>query len=142
MEPTMDEKLKACIELCEEGDPEMCAFLGKEFYYGINIPQDLERALRYLTVAAESGDAISQFTLGFMYWSGRGTEPDIDKAYVLFLKAAEQDIPEAMYNVAKILLTKDYEKNKDEAMNWLRRSANAGYDTAYDMLSDLKDESD
>ena len=34
MEPTMDEKLQACIELCEEGDPEMCAFLGKEFYYG------------------------------------------------------------------------------------------------------------
>ena len=142
MEPTMDEKLKACIELCEEGDPEMCAFLGKEFYYGINIPQDLDSALRYLTVAAESGDAISQFTLGFMYWSGRGTEPDIDKTYDLFLKAAEQGIPEAMYNVAKILLTKDYEKNKDEAMNWLRRSANAGYDTAYDMLSDLKDESD
>ncbi len=139
MEPTMDEKLQACIDLCEEGDPEMCAFLGKEFYYGINIPQDLDRALRYLTVAAESGDAISQFTLGFMYWSGRGTEPDIDKAYELFLKASEQDIPEAMYNVAKILLTKDYEKNKDEAMGWLRRSANAGYDAAYDMLSDLEE---
>ena len=139
MEPTMDEKLQACIDLCEEGDPEMCAFLGKEFYYGWNIPQDLDRALRYLTVAAESGDAISQFTLGFMYWSGRGTEPDIDKAYELFLKAAEQEVPEAMYNVAKILLTKDYEKNKDESMGWLRRSANAGYDAAYDMLSDLEE---
>ena len=30
----MEEKLKAVIELCEAGDPEMCAFLGKEFYYG------------------------------------------------------------------------------------------------------------
>ena len=139
MEPTMEEKLKACIALCEEGDPEMCAFLGKEFYYGINIPQDLERALQYLTVAAESGDAISQFTLGFMYWSGRGTEPDIDKAHELFLKASEQDIPEAMYNVAKILLAKDFEKNKDEAIGWLRRSANAGYDAAYDMLSDMEE---
>ncbi len=85
MEPTMDEKLKACIALCEEGDPKMCAFLGKEFYYGLNIPQDLDRALRYLTVAAADGDAVSQFTLGFMYWSGRGTEPDIDKAYDLSL---------------------------------------------------------
>ena len=139
MEPTMEEKLKAVIELCEEGDPEMCAFLGKEFYYGMNVPQDLDRALRYLTVASENGDAISQFTLGFMYWSGRGTEPDLDKAFELFLKAAEQDVPEAMYNVAKILLTKDYEKNKDEAIRWLKRSANAGYDTAYDMLSDLED---
>jgi TPR repeat protein len=139
MEPTMEEKLNACIRLCEEGDPEMCAFLGKEFYYGWNVPQDLDRALRYLTVAAENGDAISQFTLGFMYWSGRGTEPDLDKALELFLKAAEQEVPEAMYNVAKILLTKDFGKNKDEAKRWLRRSADAGYDAAYDMLSDLKD---
>lgn len=142
MEPTMEEKLRACIELCEEGDPEMCAFLGKEFYYGWNVPQDLDRALHYLTVASEHGDAVSQFTLGFMYWSGRGTDPDIDKAYELFLKAAEQDIPEAMYNVAKILLTKDYKKNKDEATGWLRRSANAGYDAAYDMLSDLERQPD
>ena len=140
MDQELEEKLKAVIELCEEGDPEMCAFLGKEFYYGWNIPQDLDRALRYLTVASESGDAISQFTLGFMYWSGRGTEPDLDQAYKWFLCAAEQDVPEAMYNVAKILLTKDFEMNKDEAMGWLRRSANAGYDAAYDMLSDLKRE--
>ena len=142
MEPTMDEKLKAVIELCEAGDPEMCAFLGKEFYYGWHIPQDLDRALRYLTVASENGDAISQFTLGFMYWSGRGTDPDQDTAFKWFLKAAEQDVPEAMYNVAKILLMKDFEKNKDEAVQWLKRSADAGYDTAYDMLSDLTSELD
>ena len=27
-----------------------------------------------------------------------------------------------------------------EALSWLRRSANAGYDAAYDMLSDMEDE--
>jgi TPR repeat protein len=139
MEPTMEEKLNAVIQLCEEGDPEMCAFLGKEFYYGINVPQDLDRALRYLTVASESGDAISQFHLGFMYWSGRGTEPDLDRAFKWFLLAADQGIPEAMYNVAKILLTKDFEKNLEEAKGWLRRSSDAGYGAAYDMLSDLED---
>ena len=139
MEPTMEEKLQACIQLCEEGDPEMCAFLGKEFYYGWNIPQDLDRALRYLTVASESGEAISQFTLGFMYWSGRGTEPDPDTALKWFLKAADQGVPEAMYNVAKILLSKDFEQNRDEAIRWLKRSSNAGYGAAYDMLSDLEE---
>ena len=115
----------------------MCAFLGKEFYYGWNVPQDLDRAKRYLSVASEYGDAISQFTLGFMYWSGRGTEENTDEALRLFLLAAEQGIPEAMYNVAKILLTEDFEKNKDEAVRWLTRSANAGYGAARDMLSDL-----
>ena len=57
-----------------------------------------------------------------------------------FLLAAKQGIPEAMYNVANLLLSKDKEKNKDEAISWLRRSANAGYDAAYDMLPDLEEE--
>ena len=139
MEPSMEEKLQKVIQLCEEGDPEMCAFLGKEFYFGWNIPQDLDRAFRYLTTAAESGDALSQFLLGFMYWSGRGTEPDQEKALQWFLPAAEQGIPEAMYNVAKILLDKDEEKNKKEAIQWLVKSSNAGYDAATDMLSDIED---
>ena len=135
----MEEKLQAVIELCEAGDPETCAFLGKEFYFGFNIEQDLYRALRYLTTAAESGDAMSQFLVGFMHWSGRGTDPDEDKALQWFLPAAEQGIPEAMYNVAKILLSKNYEKNKDEAIEWLVRSANAGYGAAEDMLSEFED---
>lgn len=47
-----------------------------------------------------------------------------------------------MYNVAKILLMKNFEKNKGEAVQWLKRSANAGYDTAYDRISDLTSELD
>ena len=139
MDADMQTKLNAVIELCEEGDPEMCAFLGKEFYFGMNVDQDLDRAFRYLNVAAKDGDAISQFLVGFMHWSGRGTEPDQDKALEWFLLASEQGVPEAMYNVAKILLAKDEEKNREEAINWLKRSARAGYDTAYDMLSDFED---
>lgn len=140
MDADMQTKLNAVIELCEEGDPEMCAFLGKEFYFGWNIEQDLDRAFRYLTTAADSGDAISQFLVGFMHWSGRGTEPDEDKALERFLAASEQGVPEAMYNVAKILLNKDPEGNLEEARAWLIRSSNAGYSTADDMLSDLEDE--
>ena len=139
MDEDMQTKLNAVIQLCEEGDPEMCAFLGKEFYFGMNVDQDLDRAFRYLNVAAKDGDAISQFLVGFMHWSGRGTEPDQDKALEWFLLASEQGVPEAMYNVAKILLAKDEEKNREEAINWLKRSAVAGYDTAYDMLSDFED---
>ncbi len=140
MDPEMQEKLNAIIELCENGDPEACAFLGKEYYFGWNIEQDLDRALRYLTVAADSGHALSQFLAGFMHWSGRGTEPNEDKALEYFLLAAEQDVPEAMYNVAKILLHKDFEGNRDEALRWLTRSANAGYGAAEDMLGDVEDE--
>jgi hypothetical protein len=140
MDPETEEKLKVIIEACEAGDPELCAFLGKEYYFGWNLEQDLDRAFRYLNTAAEAGDALSQFLLGFMHWSGRGTEPNEEKALRWFLPAAEQGIPEAMYNVAKILLNKDAEGNFEEAKAWLVRSANAGYGAAEDMLSDLDDE--
>lgn len=140
MDEEMQTKLNAVIQLCEEGDPEMCAFLGKEFYFGMNVEQDLDRAFRYLNVAAKDGDALSQFLVGFMHWSGRGTEPDQDKALDWFLLASGQGVPEAMYNVAKILMAKDPENNKAEAIKWLKRSANAGYETAYDMLSDIEDD--
>ncbi|MBR5947883.1 MAG: sel1 repeat family protein [Clostridia bacterium] len=139
MEPEMEAKLQAVIELCEEGDLEMCAFLGKEFYFGMNIPQDLDRALRYLTTAASAGDAMSQFLVGFMHWSGRGTQPDQDKALEWFLLASEQGIAEAMYNVAKILLIKNPKVNQEEALSWLERSSNAGYDAATDMLGDVRE---
>lgn len=139
MDQEMNKKLQAVIELCEEGDPEMCAFLGKEFYFGMNVEQDLDRALRYLTVAAKDGDAMSQFLVGFMNWSGRGTEQNLDKALDWFLLAAGQGIPEAMYNVANILMVKDPEKNREEAVKWMKRSANAGYDAARDALSDFED---
>ena len=73
----------------------------------------------------------------------RKTEAENDKERQIAEKLEEllqAEVPEAMYNIAKILLTKDFEKNKDEAIRWLKRSANAGYDAADDMLSDLENE--
>ncbi len=55
------------------------------------------------------------------------------------MPAAEQGIAEAMYNVAKILLDKDEEKNREEAIQWLVKSSDAGYGAATDMLSDFED---
>ena len=46
---------------------------------------------------------------------------------MLYLKMLEDEHP------------KDYEKNKDEAIEWLVRSANAGYGAAEDMLSEFED---
>ena len=108
-------------------------------FFGWNLEQDLDKAFRYLTVAAESGHDLSQFLLGSMYGSGKGTEKNPDLAYKWFLAAAEQGIPEAMYNVACYLMGKGGEENRVLAREWLVKSANAGYDSAYDLLSDLED---
>ena len=136
----MNEEMQKILELAEQGDPAACAYMGNELYFGWNIPQDLDKAFRYLTTAAEYGHSTSQFLLAFMYGSGRGTEKNDELAFKWFLKAAEQGVPEAMYNVGCTLLHKDSEEDRALGKEWIIRSANAGYGTAYDMLSDLDDE--
>ena len=135
------EKLKLATEMAENGNIEAAAFLGNEYYFGWNeLEQDLEKALKFLTIASEGGDATSQFLLGFMYGSGRGVERNSDKAFEWFLKAAEQGVPEAMYNVARFLLLSPDAEKQAEGKQWMIRSANAGYDAAQEY--DFDDEDD
>lgn len=55
-----------------------------------------EKAFQYCKYAADCGDAPSEFVLGTMYLSGRGCEPNEDKAYLCFKHAAENGAPEAI----------------------------------------------
>ena len=135
------DKLKLAIEMAEGGNIKAAAFLGNEYYFGWNeLEQDLEKALKYLTLASEGGDATSQFLLGFMYGSGRGVERNSDKAFEWFLKAAEQGVPEAMYNVARFLLLSPDAEKQAEGRQWMIRSANAGYDAAQEYDFDEDDD--
>ena len=142
MEP---EKLQLAIEMAEGGNIQAAAYLGNQYYFGWGeLEQDLEKALKFLTLAADGGDAMSQFLLGHMYGAGRGVERDSDKAFQWFLKAAEQGVPEAMYNVARFLLLSSDAEKKAEGRQWMIRSANAGYDAAqeYDYDDEDDDEAD
>lgn len=55
-----------------------------------------EKAFNYCKFAANCGDIPSEFVLGTLYLSGRGCEPDEDKAYLCFKHAAENGAPEAL----------------------------------------------
>lgn len=63
--------------------------------YQIPEIHNYEKAFYYAKYAAECGDAPSEFVLGTLYLSGRGCEPDADKAYLCFKHAAENGAPEA-----------------------------------------------
>ncbi|MBR5271996.1 MAG: toll/interleukin-1 receptor domain-containing protein [Clostridia bacterium] len=55
-----------------------------------------EKAFNYCKFAADCGDAPSEFVLGTLYLSGRGCDPDEDKAYLCFKHAAENGATEAL----------------------------------------------
>lgn len=63
--------------------------------YQIPECHNYEKAFQYCNYAAHCGDTPSEFVLGTLYLSGRGCEPDADKAYLCFQHAAENGAPEA-----------------------------------------------
>ncbi|MBQ9911261.1 MAG: sel1 repeat family protein [Lachnospiraceae bacterium] len=123
-EPTFEE----IEEMAEGGSVPACAYIGNAYYYGWICEQDLEKALKYLTVAANGCVPLSQFTLGFMYSTGRGVEhPDLEEASKWFLAAGFQGVPEAMYDAGQILMKIGDKSTKERGKEWVRRAKEAGY---------------
>ncbi len=73
------------------------------------------------------GNLQAQLSLGLLYWSGRGIEPDAQTAVSWLRKAAEGGEPAAM----RILGTAysrgvGADRNLEQALRWMRRAAESG----------------
>jgi TPR repeat protein len=98
------------------------------YFQGQEIPQDYKEAVKWLTKAAEQGNAEAQFNLGVMYAKGEGVPQDDKEAAKWYTKAAEQGDAEAQYNLGRRMyyegkgVTQDYK----EAAKWLTKAAEQG----------------
>ena len=61
--------------------------------------QDHAQAVVWYRKAADQGDALAQFDLGWMYDDGRGVAQDYAQALIWFRKAAEQGLTLAQFNL-------------------------------------------
>ena len=68
--------------LCQQAD---------RYYSGDGVAQDKEKAAELYEEAALEGDAVAQYTLGYMYDKGDGIDKDRVKAMFWYEKAADQD---------------------------------------------------
>jgi len=79
-------------------------------------------------IKANAGDANSQFSLGLMYYWGRGVEQDYNEARKWFTQAANQGCPKAQFELAQM-----YEKglsvvqNYNLAFEWYLKAATANF---------------
>ena len=65
--------------------------LGQDYYFGRNgKSKDYEKAAANYLIAAEAGDAYSQYGLGWCYEKGQGVEKSVEEAEKWYRKAAEQ----------------------------------------------------
>src|SRR6266496_2612085 len=86
-------------------------------------------------IRAERGDAKSQYSLGAMYYYGKGVPKDYIEAVRWFQKSAEQEDSNAQYTLSRMYhLGQGLPQDDSEAARWYRKSAEQGYPQAqYDL---------
>jgi uncharacterized protein len=92
------------------------------------LKKDVLTAIKLLETASTKGHAKSQNALALIYQQGTSVTKNDKRAFDLFTKAAEQNLPEAENSLALIYLKGiGVERNVDEAFKYFKRSADKGY---------------
>ena len=116
--------------------------LARLYADGLGTPADAEKALKWLTRAAQAPVPVpaAQVQLGNYYAEGYPPyiKPDAEKAFELTLAAAEAENRTARYRVALMYLNgQGTEKNEKRAFHFMRLSARDGLTQAQKALSDM-----
>lgn len=123
------DELKGVFASARNGNTEAQSELASRYLSGTMLPKDDYRAVYWLKLAAEGGDALAQTNYGVALQNGLGgLERDYTEAIEWFLKAAAKSEPVAQYNLglayAKGL---GVERDLREMERWMKLSADGGY---------------
>ena len=119
----------------QAGDGLAEAALGRLHLEGWRVPRDEQRARQHFEQGAQLGNAIAQNSLGVMLRDGQAAsaqtqgaaEPDLAAAQLWFSRAAEQQLPEAQFNLASLLWTPTASADVvQRCLGWMRQAAEAG----------------
>ncbi|WP_262060915.1 tetratricopeptide repeat protein [Streptomyces sp. STR69] len=120
----------------DEGDVDAMALLAGvmlDFFHESALPM----VLTYATAAAQAGHPSAQRTLGLMYRTGRGVEPDARRAEDLFTAAAKAGDAFAAFNLAGMHITGDTQaRDHDQCLRLLRQAVAGGVTQAAAVLGD------
>ena len=110
--------------------------LGDMYLNGDGVQQDYDEARRYLTRAANAGNAVAQGNLAYMYANGIGVTKDYNKAVEWYKKSAMQGYAPAQ-NALGIAyeLGKGVEQDYNKAIEWYQKAAAQGFQIAQQNLA-------
>ena len=91
------------------------AAIGDAYYWGKGVAIDYPRAMAAYKIAAEAGEAVSQFQVGVMYCRGHGVAVDYQQARPWLEKAAAQYQPKAVGQLGQL-----YYAGKGVISSWRR----------------------
>jgi localization factor PodJL len=116
------------VQLANAGNPIALTILGIRALDGsggttVNLPD----AVKFLTQAADKGQAVAQYRLGTLYERGQGVAADPAKAMHLYELAADQGNRKAMHNLAVAYASGPAAKrNMTLAARWFAKAAVLG----------------
>ena len=86
-----------------------------------------KQAVKWLSKAAEQGDVLAQYNLGWMYANGQGVVQDYKQAVKWYSQAAEQGYASAQTNLGVMYAEgQGVAQNYKTAIKWYRQAAEQG----------------
>lgn len=134
LEQDFEKGIALLTECADSGDVIACYRLGKIYLQGEIMPQNLDKAEKYLLLATDTEYA--QYALAKLYLQEE--KYDIQKAVNYFENCADKN-HWASYQLGRIYLfgAAGLTKDKEQAIEWFTKSANAGNECAQAILDDI-----
>jgi localization factor PodJL len=114
------------VQLANGGNPVALTILGLKAL-DAGTAASLPDAVKFLTLAADKGQAVAQYRLGTLYERGQGIAADSAKAVHWYEMAAGQGNRKAMHNLAVAYASSPAAKrNMTESARWFTKAAGLG----------------
>ena len=126
------------VQIANSGDALAQHELGLRLLTGEGTAPDTNTAVYWIKKASDQGLASAQYNYGIMLINGWGTKWNPFAAYDNFLLAAQSGMSQAEY-VVGVLNTDNLivPRNWDEAYYWIKKSSDADYEPAKDILDEI-----
>lgn len=138
--PDKTESLESLYQLAEEGVPMAMGKLAQEYYHGVNLKRNQEKAFYWAVKGHELNDEVATFILARMYFNGDMAKADPDKAIALLNSIKERKL-DVRYVLGRVYM--DQAKNNpayfEKGLAEIKRAADDGLPQAqFEMANSLR----
>jgi len=112
--------------------------IANKFYTGDGVKRDMQTALKFYKLSANSGNIASQNNLALMYHKGEGVTKSITFAERHYRIAADLGSVSSQFNLANLYINEHNGKSaKREIVKYLLMASGAGYVPAINLLASI-----
>ncbi len=126
------------LGLAQQGDAEAQFSLALMYEEGRVVEPDSQKAVYWLSKAAQQNLPIACLYLGMKFEFGNGVQQNINDAEKLYEQAAVEGWAMAQYLLAMLLLDKRSMTNRIDAGAWLKLASEQGYPQAEEKYMEIK----